>query len=57
MQFVCSAIPANWATGHSLGESYPSAEMQLTGPENAIQEEKQQRPKNKMAIQQEDTNM
>ena len=30
MQFVYSAVPADWATGHSLGtRSYPSAEMQL----------------------------
>ena len=28
MQSVYSAFPAHWATGHSLGESYPSAEMQ-----------------------------
>ena len=28
MQSVYSATLADWATGHSLGESYPSAEMQ-----------------------------
>ena len=28
MQSVYSIAPANWATGHLLGESYPSGEMQ-----------------------------
>ena len=28
MQEVHSKAPADWATGHLLGESYPSAEMQ-----------------------------
>ena len=27
MQLVYSTTPANWATGHSLGESYPSAKI------------------------------
>ena len=27
MQLVYSADSADWATGHSLGKSYPSAEM------------------------------
>ena len=27
MQLVYSAAPGDWTTGHSLGESCPSAEM------------------------------
>ena len=37
MQSVYSTAPANWATRHSLGKSYPSAEMQSvysTAPAN-----------------------
>ena len=29
VQLMYSTIPANLATGHLLGESYPSVEMQL----------------------------
>ena len=29
MQSVYSTAPADWATGHSFGKSYPSTEMQL----------------------------
>ena len=28
MQPVYSTVQADWATGHSLGDAYPSAEMQ-----------------------------
>ena len=31
MQSMYSTVPAEWATGHSLGKSYPSAEKQAVG--------------------------